>query len=65
VANKVWVSFELDFTVKEVQYALNGDTTLALKNIKQDSVDSILFKIPQGYSKVVIQLLLSHWRRKW
>jgi|GEM_PF-497267 len=55
VTNRVWVSPELDFTLKEVSYALNGDATLALKNIKKGPVDPALFKIPPGYSKVVIE----------
>ncbi|MCK5544857.1 MAG: VWA domain-containing protein, partial [Desulfobulbaceae bacterium] len=55
VANRVWVSPELDFTLKEVSYALNGDATLALKNIKKGPVDPALFEIPPGYSKVVIE----------
>ena len=55
VTNRVWVSPKLDFTLKEVSYALNGDVTLALKNIKKDPVDPSLFKIPPGYSKVVIE----------
>ncbi|MCJ7809059.1 MAG: VWA domain-containing protein, partial [Desulfobulbaceae bacterium] len=49
------MSSEFDFTLKEVSYALNGETTLALKNIKKDSVDPALFKIPTGYTKVVIE----------
>ncbi len=53
IANRVWVSTELGFILKEIQYALNGDVTLTLKNIKEDSVDQALFEIPPGYSKVV------------
>ncbi len=54
VANRVWTSPELGFILKEVQYALNGDVIFALTNIKKGSVDSALFEIPAGYSKVVI-----------
>ena len=55
IENRVWVSTELGFILKEVQYALNGNVTLALKNIKEDSVDPALFEIPPGYSKVVME----------
>ena len=55
VANRVWVCSELDFILKEISYALNGNTTLALKNIKKGSVDPALVKIPPGYTKVVIE----------
>ena len=55
IANRVWVSTELGFILKEVQYALNGNVTLALKNIKEDPVNSSLFEIPPGYSKVVVK----------
>lgn len=55
IANRVWVSTELGFILKEVQYALNGDVTLVLKNIKKDPVDSALFEIPAGYSRVAVE----------
>ena len=51
VETREWVSYELGFTLKEVIYALNGDATLALKNIKKGFVDPALFKIPPGYTK--------------
>ncbi|MEA2013702.1 MAG: VWA domain-containing protein [Thermodesulfobacteriota bacterium] len=54
VTTRVWVSHELGFTLKEVQYALNGDATLTLKNIRKGSVDPSLFRIPPGYSKIVV-----------
>ncbi len=53
VTNRVWISPELDFTLKEIQYALNGNVILTLKNIKKGSVVPTFFKIPPGYSKVV------------
>ena len=55
VANRVWVSSELGFTLQEIKYALNGKTTLALKNIRKGPVDPTLFKIPPGYSKVITE----------
>ncbi|WP_319406575.1 VWA domain-containing protein [uncultured Desulfosarcina sp.] len=51
VASRVWVSPDLTFTVKEVSYALNGNATMALRNIKEGPVDEALFKIPSGYTK--------------
>jgi outer membrane lipoprotein-sorting protein len=54
VSNRVWVSYELGFTMKEISYALNGDATLTLKNIKKGPVDPALFKIPSGYTKVKV-----------
>ena len=54
VSNRVWVSSELGFALKEISYALNGNTTLALNNIKINSVDPALFKILPGYTKVDI-----------
>lgn len=53
VSNRVWVSSELGFALKEISYALNGNTTLTLNNIKINSVDPALFKIPLGYTKIV------------
>jgi Ca-activated chloride channel family protein len=53
VSNRVWVSSELGFALKEISYALNGNTTLALSNIKKSSVDTAHFKIPSGYTKIV------------
>jgi len=55
VANRVWVSSELGFALKEISYALNGNTILALQNIKKSSVDPALFEIPSGYTKIVIE----------
>ncbi|MCK5784670.1 MAG: hypothetical protein KAH06_09490, partial [Desulfobacterales bacterium] len=56
VETREWVSSELGFfTLKEVIYALNGDATLALKNIKKGFVDPALFKIPPGYTKAETQ----------
>ncbi len=55
IENRVWVSTELGFILKEVQYALNGDVTLFLKNIKEDPVDPAFFEIPPGYSKVAVK----------
>jgi len=55
IENRVWVSTELGFILKEVQYALNGDVTLVLKNIKEDPVDPAFFEIPPGYSKVTVK----------
>lgn len=51
VANRVWVSYELNFTLKEISYAVNGDTTLVVQNIKQRPVDPALFKLPKGYAR--------------
>jgi len=50
VASRVWVSQDLAFTVKEITYALNGNTAMALRNIKEGPVDEALFKIPPGYA---------------
>ena len=54
VSNRVWVSSELGFALKEISYALNGNKTLVLKNIKKSSVDPAFFIIPPGYTKIVI-----------
>ncbi len=50
--NRVWVSSELNFPLKEVSHAVNGDATLILKNIRQHPQDPTLFKIPKGYTRV-------------
>ncbi|MCD4718827.1 MAG: VWA domain-containing protein [Desulfobacula sp.] len=55
VSNRVWVSSELGFELKEISYALNGNTILALKNIKKSSIDPAFFKIPSGYSKIIVE----------
>ena len=55
IENRVWISTELGFILKEIQYALNSDVTLTLKNIKKGPVDPALFKIPPGYSKIVVK----------
>lgn len=55
IENRVWISTELGFILKEIQYALNGDVTLTLKNIKEDPVDQALFEIPPGYSRVAVE----------
>jgi Ca-activated chloride channel homolog len=53
VASRVWVSPDLAVTVKAVTYALNGNATMALRNIKEGPVDGALFTIPPGYAKAV------------
>ena len=50
VSNRVWVSRELDFTVKEIAYGMNGSPTMELRNIKAGNLDAALFKIPPGYT---------------
>ena len=52
VANRVWVSSELNFTLKEIIYALNGNATFALKNIQKTDLDLALFNIPPDYTKI-------------
>ena len=51
VSNRVWVSPDLDFTVKEIAYGMNGSPTMELRNIRTGPVDAALFKIPPGYTK--------------
>ena len=50
VLNRVWVSQDLDFVVKEVAYGLNANPTMELKNIKAGPMDAALFEIPPGYT---------------
>lgn len=40
VSNRVWHSDELGFAIKEEAYAMNGTSTMALRNIKQGPVDA-------------------------
>jgi Ca-activated chloride channel family protein len=54
VAAKLWVALKLDFPVKEVRYATNGNAVMELKNIYEGPVDPALFKIPAGYTKMVV-----------
>jgi Ca-activated chloride channel family protein len=54
LAAKVWVATKLDFPIKEVRYGVNANPTMELKNIKEGPVNTALFKIPAGYTKVAM-----------
>ncbi|MBN1842920.1 MAG: VWA domain-containing protein [Deltaproteobacteria bacterium] len=54
VAAKVWVGLKLDFDVKEVRYATNGNAVMELKTIREGLVEDSLFNIPSGYTKVTM-----------
>jgi Ca-activated chloride channel family protein len=54
VAAKAWVALKLNFPVKEVRYATNGNAVMELKTITEGLVDDSLFKIPSGYAKVTM-----------
>ncbi len=51
VAYRVWTSGTLDFTVRTIAYATNGNATMALRNIKKSPQDDSLFSIPAGYTR--------------
>lgn len=47
----VWNSKKLQFKIKQVMYADNGDATMEVKNIVEGPVDAALFQVPAGYAK--------------
>ncbi|MBN1101900.1 MAG: VWA domain-containing protein [Deltaproteobacteria bacterium] len=51
-AAKVWYSRRLDHIVREERFGMNENPVLELRNIQEGPVDSSLFKIPAGYTKM-------------
>jgi len=54
VAAKVWVSKKLDHVIREERFGLNENPVLELRNIQEGSLDSALFDIPSGYTRMDI-----------
>ena len=52
VVSRVWFSEELNFILREIIYGTNTNPVMEVKNIAPGPVDSSLFEIPQGYSRI-------------
>ncbi len=51
-AAKVWISKKLNHIIRDERFGMNKNPVLELQNIQEGPVDSALFQIPAGYTKV-------------
>jgi len=53
VAFERWLSRKLTFVIKQKIFSSGGDAVMELINIKEETVDDGLFKIPEGYKEAI------------
>ncbi len=51
-ASKVWIAKKLNHLIREERFGLNKNAVMELKDIKEGTVKSDLFKIPAGFTKL-------------
>lgn len=51
-AAKVWISKKLNHIIRDERFGMNKNPVLELQNIQRGPVDSALFQIPAGYTKM-------------
>ena len=49
---KVWISKKLKHLIREERFGMNRNPVLEVQNIQEGPVDSALFEIPEGYTKM-------------
>lgn len=49
-----WFSKELNYPVKMIHNGPHGESVVEYKNIRQDKIDSSLFRVPPGYQKMTL-----------
>ncbi|MBW2605938.1 MAG: VWA domain-containing protein, partial [Deltaproteobacteria bacterium] len=49
---KVWISKKLKHLIREERFGMNQNPVLELQNIQEGPVDSALFEIPAGYTRM-------------
>jgi Ca-activated chloride channel homolog len=54
-AAKVWISKKLRHLIRDERFGTNKNPVLELKSIEEGPVNSDLFKIPEGYKKMVMK----------